>query len=146
MLERCKAGRKHPRGGRQDGLSIRATRRPLSPPRAAHTLDRQAGPRRSGVQHLSPAIAWHHLPPVHDPDLRDRLYAHCGPCGLRLVLGNPRRSARYQPLVGQLHPARPGPRATVNVGITAGIYPGMEAEEKADSINRGRSTMTEKIG
>src|ERR671917_1361691 len=53
-------------GGKQDGLSIRATRRPLPAPRTTHTLDRQTGPRRCGVQHLSPAVTWHYLSPVCD--------------------------------------------------------------------------------
>src|SRR5215211_9446306 len=43
---------KHRTGGKQDGLSICATRRPLPAPRAAHSLDRQTGPRRCGVQYL----------------------------------------------------------------------------------------------
>src|SRR5829696_9166982 len=110
-----------------DGLSIRAIRRPLPAPRAARTLDRQTGPRRGGVQHLSPPVARHHLPPLRDPDLCDRLHAGRRPYWFRLVLGDPRRPARHQPLDGQLHPAKPDPRGTVNLGSTVGIYPGLEA-------------------
>src|SRR5215208_3519688 len=103
-------------GGKQDGLSIRATRRPLPAPRAAHSLDRQTGPRRCGVQYLSPAAAWLHLPPVCDPDLRYRLHPRCRRHRLRLVLGDSRLVARHQPLDGQLHPTQPAPRGTVNAG------------------------------
>src|SRR5918997_1335473 len=103
-------------GGKQDGLSFRAIRRPLPAPRAAHTLDRQTRPRRRSVQHLSPAVAWHYLPPVCDLDLRYRLHPRRRRHRLRLVLGDSRRPARHQPLDGQLHPTQPDPRGTVNAG------------------------------
>jgi hypothetical protein len=120
------SGSKHRTGGKQDGLSIRATRGPLPAPRTDHTLDRQTGPRRCGVQHLSPAAAGLHLPPVCHPDLRYRLHPRRRPHRLRLVLGDSRRPARHQPLDGQLHPTQPDPRGTVNAGNH-----GMEAGGKA---------------
>ena len=46
------------------------------------------------------------------------------PHRFRLVLGDSRRPARHQPLDGQLHPAKPDPRGTVNLGSAVGIYPG----------------------
>ena len=52
----------------------------------------------------------HHLPPLRDTYLRDRLHARCRPRGLRLVLGDPRRPARHRPLERRLHPAEPGSR------------------------------------
>src|SRR5215218_10383311 len=103
-------------GGNEDGLFVRDVWWALPAPSAAHTLDRQTGPRRCGVQHLSPAAAWHHLPAVCDPDLRFRLHPRRRPHRLRLVLGDSRLVARHQPLDGQLHPTQPDPGGTVNAG------------------------------
>src|SRR5215207_5987791 len=50
-------------GGNEGGLFVRVVWGTLPAARAAHTLDRQTGPRRCGVQHLSPAAARYHLPP-----------------------------------------------------------------------------------
>src|SRR5215208_2236568 len=116
----CRVGARTSEGGLDqqgvtlDGLSFRASRRRLPAPRASNSLDRQTSPRRGGVQHLPPPFAWYHLPPLHDTYLRDRLHAGYRPYWFRLVLGDPRRSARHQPLDGQLHPARSDPRGTVN--------------------------------
>src|SRR5829696_6013005 len=107
---RTSEGRLDQQGVTLDGLSFRAT----------NSLDRQTGPRRGGVQHLPPAAPGYHLPPLHDTYLRDRLHAGYRPYWFRLVLGDPRRSARHQPLDGQLHPARSDPRGTVNLGSTVG--------------------------
>src|SRR5215213_4880369 len=49
---------KHRTGGNEDGLFVRVVWGTFPAPSAAHTLDRQTGPRRRGVQHLSPAAAW----------------------------------------------------------------------------------------
>src|SRR5918998_531637 len=106
-------GRGRPTGGNEDGLSVRAIRGPLPAPSAARTLDRQAGPRRGGLRHLSPSVARLYLLALRDPDLRDRLHAGRRPHRLRLVLGDPRRPARRRSLDDQLHAEKPDPRGTV---------------------------------
>src|SRR5215217_5533312 len=60
-------------GGNEDGLFVRVVWGTFPAARAADPLDRKAGPRRRGVQHVHLAAAGHHLPPVYDPDLRDRV-------------------------------------------------------------------------
>src|SRR5215204_7146001 len=100
-------------GGNEDGLFVRVVWGTFPAPSPARTLDRQTGPRRRGVQHLSPAAAWHHLSTVCDPDLRFRLHPRRRPHRVRLVLGDSRLVARHQPLDGQLHPTQPGSWGTV---------------------------------
>src|SRR5215203_6062906 len=60
-------------GGNKDGLFVRDVWRPVPAARTLGTLDRKAGPCRCGVQHVHLAASGHHLPPVYDPDLRDRV-------------------------------------------------------------------------
>src|SRR5215204_1399570 len=91
-------------GGNEGGLFARVV----------DTLDRQTGPRRCGVQHLSPAAARHHLPPFYYPYLRDRVRPWRRVDGLRVHLGHHRLVARYRPLGSRLHPARPDTRAKMS--------------------------------
>src|SRR5918994_2213893 len=98
-------------GGNEGGLFVRVVWRPFPEARAVDTLDRQTGPRRCGVQHLSPAAAGHHLPPFYYPYLRDRVRPWRRVDGLGVHLGHHRLVARYRPLGSQLHPARPDTRA-----------------------------------
>jgi hypothetical protein len=79
--------------------------------RAVDTLDRQAGPRRRGIQHVHLAAARHHLPPFYDPDLCDRVHPWRRVDELGVHLGHHRLVARYRLLGSQLHPARPDTRA-----------------------------------
>src|SRR5215208_6173924 len=68
-------------GGNEDGLFVRVVWRPFPAARAVGTLDRQTGSRGRGIQHVHLAAAGHHLPPVYDPDLRDRLHPGVGLTG-----------------------------------------------------------------
>src|SRR5215216_2264291 len=85
-------------GGNEDGLFVRDVWRPFPAARAVGTLDRQTGSRGRGIQHVHLAAAGHHLPPVHDPDLRDRLHPWSRVDGLGVHLGHHRLVARYRPL------------------------------------------------
>src|SRR5215203_623542 len=98
-------------GGNEDGLFVRVVWGTFPAARAADPLDRQAGPRRRGIQHVHLAAARHHLPPFYDPDLRDRVCPWRRVDGMGIHLGHHRLIARYRPLGSQLHPARPDTRA-----------------------------------
>src|SRR5829696_8104639 len=101
-------------GGSEDGLFVRVVWWPFPAARAVDTLDRQAGPRRRGVQHVHLAATRHHLPPVYYPDLRDRVCPWRRVDGLGVHLGHHRLVARFKPLGSQLHPARPDTRAKMS--------------------------------
>src|SRR5215208_6358379 len=98
-------------GGSDYGLFVRVVWGTLPAARAVDTLDRQAGPRRRGIQHVHLAAARHHLFAVYDPDLRDRVCPWRRVDGLGVHLGHPRLVAQYRPLGSQLHPTRPDTRA-----------------------------------
>src|SRR5215208_6362207 len=98
-------------GGNEDGLFVRDVWGTFPTARAVDTLDRQAGPRRRGIQHVHLAAARHHLFAVYDPDLCDRVRPWRRVDGLGVHLGHPRLVARYRPLGSQLHPAGPDTRA-----------------------------------
>src|SRR5687767_8652788 len=101
-------------GGNEDGLFVRVVWRVVPAARAVDTLDRQAGPRRRGICHVYIAVARHYLPPVYDPDLRDRVHPWRRVDGLGVHLGHHRLVARYRPLGSQLHPARPDTMAEMS--------------------------------
>src|SRR5215216_2308371 len=85
-------------GGNKDGLFVRLVWGTVPAARTLGTLDRKAGPCRCGVQHVHLAASGHHLPPVYDPDLRDRLHPWSRVDGLGVHLGHHRLVARYRPL------------------------------------------------
>src|SRR5215212_12138161 len=97
-------------GGNEDGLFVRDVWRPFPAARATDPVDREASPRRCGIHHVHLATAWHHLPPVYGTDLRDCVCPWRRVDGLGVHLGHHRLVARYRPLGGQLHPARPDTR------------------------------------